>query len=217
MSNGTKTKILEAAERLLVERGFEKFTLRAVTTAAGVNLAAVNYHFGSKAGLEEALLVRVFAPIEQARLERLRELEAGGALGADDLEALVRCLAEPMHDFFLEHPQHLGMFMGIYQMFGDPERFRIRMGALIAQSRKAFGDALQRICSKASPELLRTRLALISSILPALLDPTFHQVAWRVLELPERREQHLDDAVAFLMASLSDLLPPTRKPRRRRR
>ena len=51
----TKGRILEATERLLAEHGFESVSLRDITTAAEVNVAAVNYHFGSKEKLFEAV------------------------------------------------------------------------------------------------------------------------------------------------------------------
>ncbi len=44
----TKDKILNAAEKLFAEQGFNGTSLREITSAAEVNLAAVNYHFGSK-------------------------------------------------------------------------------------------------------------------------------------------------------------------------
>jgi AcrR family transcriptional regulator len=44
----TKDRILDAVERLFAERGYAATSLRIVTAEAGVNLAAVNYHFGSK-------------------------------------------------------------------------------------------------------------------------------------------------------------------------
>ena len=47
----TRERILDVAERLFMERGYEATSLRMVTGAAEVNLAAVNYHFGSKEGL----------------------------------------------------------------------------------------------------------------------------------------------------------------------
>lgn len=75
----TTDRILDAAERLLSERGLAGVSLRAVTSAAGVNLAAVNYHFGSKEALVGALLRRRIEPMNRARLERLDELEAQGA------------------------------------------------------------------------------------------------------------------------------------------
>ena len=79
-SAGTKTRILDAAEKLFVEHGFEATSLRSLTSAAGVNLAAVNYHFGSKEELFQAVLTRRLDPMNQERIELLGriEREAGG-------------------------------------------------------------------------------------------------------------------------------------------
>ena len=52
----TKDRILDAAETLFMEHGYEATSLRSLTTAADVNLAAVNYHFGTKEELFEALI-----------------------------------------------------------------------------------------------------------------------------------------------------------------
>ena len=63
----TKDRILDAAEALFMEHGFEATSLRAITAAAGVNLAAVNYHFGSKEELFQAVLTRRLDPMNQER------------------------------------------------------------------------------------------------------------------------------------------------------
>ncbi|MEO8536230.1 MAG: helix-turn-helix domain-containing protein, partial [Betaproteobacteria bacterium] len=52
----TKSRLLDAAETLFMEHGYEATSLRALTAAADVNLAAVNYHFGSKEELFHAVL-----------------------------------------------------------------------------------------------------------------------------------------------------------------
>ena len=54
----TKTKILDAAEQLFAVRGFNGTSLREITSQAEVNLAAVNYHFGSKKELIKAVMSR---------------------------------------------------------------------------------------------------------------------------------------------------------------
>ena len=79
-SAGTKSRILDAAERLFLEHGFEATSLRQLTAAAGVNLAAVNYHFGSKEELFQAVLTRRLDPMNQERIDLLTKLEreAGG-------------------------------------------------------------------------------------------------------------------------------------------
>ncbi|MBU2893826.1 TetR/AcrR family transcriptional regulator [Colwellia sp. D2M02] len=54
----TKNKILDAAELLFADKGFNGTSLREITSSAGVNLAAVNYHFGSKKELIKAVMSR---------------------------------------------------------------------------------------------------------------------------------------------------------------
>ncbi len=79
-SADTKTRILDAAEGLFMEHGFEATSLRSLTAAASVNLAAVNYHFGTKEELFQAVLTRRLDPMNQERIEILERLEreAGG-------------------------------------------------------------------------------------------------------------------------------------------
>lgn len=74
----TREKILDTAEQLFVERGFAATSLRAIADRAGVNLAATNYHFGSKKGLLAEVFHRRVAPINEQRLLGLDELESAG-------------------------------------------------------------------------------------------------------------------------------------------
>jgi AcrR family transcriptional regulator len=79
-SQDTKSRIIDAAEVLFMEHGFEATSLRSLTAAAGVNLAAVNYHFGSKEDLFQAVLTRRLDPMNLERIELLdrMERESGG-------------------------------------------------------------------------------------------------------------------------------------------
>ncbi|GLP97960.1 TetR/AcrR family transcriptional regulator [Paraferrimonas sedimenticola] len=72
----TKHKILDAAERLFAERGFAETSLRAITSKADVNLASVNYHYGSKKELIRAVVARyldIFIPKLIESLETLHQ------------------------------------------------------------------------------------------------------------------------------------------------
>lgn len=67
----TKTRILDAAESLFAEHGFSDTSLRLITTRASVNLASVNYHFGSKKELIQAVIARhleLFMPLLNDKL-----------------------------------------------------------------------------------------------------------------------------------------------------
>ncbi len=71
----TKTRILDAAEALFVTGGFESMSMRQITGAAGVNLAAVNYHFGSKDALIHAVLSRRLDSLNEQRVLMLDAFE----------------------------------------------------------------------------------------------------------------------------------------------
>ena len=77
----TRLRILDVAESLFTEYGFEATTLRQITGAAEVNLAAVNYHFGTKEALIREVFRRRLTWLNQQRLQELDHLEAeaGGA------------------------------------------------------------------------------------------------------------------------------------------
>lgn len=72
----TRERLLDSAEELFAERGIAETSLRALTRHAGVNLAAVHYHFGSKEGLLDAVVERLATPINAARRSALDRLDA---------------------------------------------------------------------------------------------------------------------------------------------
>jgi AcrR family transcriptional regulator len=90
----TRTAILTAAERLYAERGFADVTMRDIVAAADVNLAAVNYHFGSKDDLIAELFVTRGLVTNRERLHALQAAEDAGA-GRADLAAIFAALVGP--------------------------------------------------------------------------------------------------------------------------
>ncbi|NOK62694.1 MAG: hypothetical protein GFH27_549293n60 [Chloroflexi bacterium AL-W] len=100
----TKERILMTSMSLFAEQGFAEISLRTITTAAGVNLAAVNYHFGSKTDLIRTIIRRVLDPINAQQLQLLDDLEKT-TLSPSIVELLtafsipVLELMEPQHTF----------------------------------------------------------------------------------------------------------------------
>ena len=74
-ASDTKSRLLRVAERLFAEHGFDGVSVRQLTAAAGVNLAAVNYHFGSKEGLLAAIFEERCRPMNEERLRRLGDCD----------------------------------------------------------------------------------------------------------------------------------------------
>ena len=80
----TRLRLLDAAESLFAERGFEGTSVRALTREAGASLSAVGYHFGSKQALIREALSRRLEPINRRRLALLGELAVAEADAGDD-------------------------------------------------------------------------------------------------------------------------------------
>src|SRR5438270_4133308 len=93
-SDHTRAAILNAAERLYADRGFGDVTLRDIVAAADVNLAAVNYHFGSKDELIAELFVTRSLATNRERLNELKSAEEAGG-GRASIESILRALVGP--------------------------------------------------------------------------------------------------------------------------
>ena len=93
-SDQTRTAILAAAERLYADRGFGDVTLRDIVAEANVNLAAVNYHFGSKDELIAELFVSRSIATNRERLNELKMAEDKGG-GCATIDEILRALVGP--------------------------------------------------------------------------------------------------------------------------
>jgi AcrR family transcriptional regulator len=101
-SNRTRDSILDAAERLFAQQGFGAVSLRAITSAAGANVAAINYHFATKERLFEAVFERRIRPLNRARLELLQACHERHG-GRPPIEEVVRAFVEPYVRLVDEH------------------------------------------------------------------------------------------------------------------
>lgn len=93
-SDQTKNAILTAAEMLWAERSFGEVTMRDIVAAAGVNLAAVNYHFGSKDELLAELFISRTTVLNRERFAELKAAELEGN-GRPSVEAILHALVGP--------------------------------------------------------------------------------------------------------------------------
>ena len=72
----TYEKLMDCAEKIFAEKGYDKASVREITAAANVNLASIHYHFGSKENLLQELLNRKLEWLNQQRLIALKTLES---------------------------------------------------------------------------------------------------------------------------------------------
>jgi AcrR family transcriptional regulator len=150
----TKGRILDAAENLFMEHGFEATSLRAITTAAGVNLAAVNYHFGSKEELFQAVLTRRLDPMNQERVDLLTQLEQEAAPAPVACERILAAMFIPALKLARDPRRGGTDFLRLLgRAYADPAPFIRRFlseqyAVMIARFKAAFGRALPELPTK---------------------------------------------------------------------
>jgi AcrR family transcriptional regulator len=152
----TKQRILDAAERLFAARGFAGTSLRAVTKEAGVNLAAVHYHFGTKEDLLRAVLGRIVVPVNRERLEMLEQVEAAAGEEPPSLEGILEAYLAPG----LRAVQDLGergivitRFLG--RSYTEPTEL---VQALVREQFEDVGQRLTEALGRALPNLPEVEL-----------------------------------------------------------
>ncbi|MBX3711413.1 MAG: TetR family transcriptional regulator [Lysobacter sp.] len=152
----TKERILDAAETLFAQHGFGGTSLRQVTTQADVNIAAVNYHFGSKENLVNEVFRRRMDEMSGQRMARLR-----AAVEADpaDLEGILAAFVEP--PLAMAQDRHGG-------------------GAFIRVIARAYAeknDSLRRFLSEQYGHVLREFAKAIAGCMPGL---SKEELYWRL-------------------------------------
>ena len=197
--NETKVRILDAAERLFAEQGLD-VSIRSITDEAGVNLAAVNYHFQSKEALVDAVIARRFEPVTKQRFEMLDRVEAQAGGGSLPLEQVLEAFFAPVIQPSAPGLEHLTSLMG--RMYSMPDDFLRRIFQVhLAPVAARFKDALAR----AVPELPEAeRLLRLYFAVGAMV----HVMNWsRVIPIlssglvdPANTKNLLDQLIAFAAA-----------------
>jgi AcrR family transcriptional regulator len=203
----TRTRLLDAAEALFMEHGFEATSLRAITAAAEANLAAVNYHFGSKEALFESVLTRRLDPMNQQRVDLLTALEQAAAPNPVPCEKILSAMFIPALRLARDPERGGANFLRLLgRAYADPAPF-IRQflsdqyAVMIARFKAAFGRALPELPKRE----LSWRLHFIMGALSYTLAGT--DVLKLIEELtpdePANDERLLQRLAPFLLAGLT--------------
>lgn len=149
----TVQRILDAAEQSFAEKGFAETSLRLITSKAGVNLAAVNYHFGSKKALIQAVFVRFLDPFVSSlerELDRRQETAAAEETHPT-LEELLEMLVRQVLTVKPRSGNDLSIFMRLLGL-----AFSQSQGHLRKYLGEVYGKVFQRymvLLYRAAPQL----------------------------------------------------------------
>jgi AcrR family transcriptional regulator len=208
--NETKVRILEAAERLVADHGLD-VSLRAITAKAGVNLAAVNYHFKSKDALIDALIARRIEPVNRARLEMLDALEREFPSEPWPIERVVEAFIAPVLQ--MDAGEHIRILFG--RLYSLPDEFLRRV---FSRHLQAIADRFIDAFGRAIPDLPEAdRMSCMLFTIGAMV----HVMTWsRMIILLSRGTLTPDDTgdltrrlVNFASAGFRDALTRTKKER----
>ena len=206
----TKDRILDAAEKLIAEKGYDGTSLRAITREAGVNLAAIHYHFGGKLPLFKEMFERRVGGINQERLRLLEEAERQAGDHPPSIEALLEALLAPALRLSAQGDLGLVRFM---QIAG---RMNSATGEHVQALREVFREVHERFvpaCQRALPELgiedLHWRMHfVIGALCTYMADPRRIGIAADGLVQSEDSEEALRQLVAFAAGALrAEALP----------
>ncbi len=138
----TKTLIMDVAEKLFAEKGIDATSTRAIISEAGVNLAAINYHFGSKEGLLKAVILRIVGKINDERLSQLNLLEANNQNPA--INDIILAFLSPVAKITKEQPHRIKYLIRLMgQIQSDPEKFQQIANEHFAEVGMRFNAAIK--------------------------------------------------------------------------
>ncbi len=166
-SQDTKSRILDAAEHLFMEHGFEATSLRSLTAAASVNLAAVNYHFGSKEELFQAVLTRRLDPMNQERIALLTRLEREAGERPVTCEKLISAMLIPALKLARDEKRGGKNFLRLLgRAYADPAPFiRPFLSENYAEMIGRFKDAFMKSLPHLNRQELTWRLHFVMGAL----------------------------------------------------
>lgn len=146
----TVVRILDTAEHLFADRGFAETSLRTITGRAGVNLAAVNYHFGSKKALIQAVFERFLTPFCVA-LDAALDRRLAADSPALQLDELLAVIARATSELNARDPARGVVFMRLIGLAYNESQGHLRR-YIGSQYGRTF-SRLQRLVAEAAPDI----------------------------------------------------------------
>lgn len=155
-STATRERILDVAEKLFMVHGYDGTSMRQITGEAKVNLASVNYHFGSKEQLMREVFRRRLTWLNEARLRALDALESEAKGGPVKPSLIVTAFFQTLLDM-ARSPEHGGTtFMRLLgRTLTEPSEF---VRAFLAEEYQQVMDRYKKALFKALPNTPRAEI-----------------------------------------------------------
>ena len=146
----TPQRLMRAATKLIANKGYSATSVREITAAAACNLAAVNYHFGSKQGLYEQLFKDILSDLRDQRILAVRNVLDEAE--RQDLEKVLYAFTHAFLNPLMELEQgHLMVQLFMREMADPHLPPRLFIEQMVEPMQKIMVEALQRTCHGIEP------------------------------------------------------------------
>ena len=198
-----KARILDAAERLFAEHGIVGVPIRDIIEEAGVNVASVNYYFGSKTGLIRSVFLRRLEPIDKHRHELLDKTERESGESPPKLEAVLEALILPIVERGYGKDGNKAFFQLMGRCFMNPdETIEPLMQKHAAPTVRRFDKALMRALPGITKEELFWQVVFVMGALHHALPVCGSSLRHREIEAGEFMRRFVTFAAAGLRAAV---------------
>jgi AcrR family transcriptional regulator len=205
-SEDVQNRILDAAEKLFCEKGFDRTSVRELTAEAGCNLAAINYYFGGKEKLYSEMFRRQFQMMIQGHLDTIDRVMSEPEIS---LEKLLRMIIEPPIRRAVDNETKGQILKLLVREFLDQ---KIDPEYVVKDMKEKFFDRLGSVFMELVPGLPEEKITLIvmsfdGVILHPFLFMDFYQKSIPGLTIDDL----LDHMVRFVAAGIRGYADPKRE------
>jgi len=202
-SKQIRERLIDVAEGLFCEKGFDGTSVRDITSRAKCNVAAVNYHFGGKDKLYYEVFHRHMRTLRDIRIASIRRVMSQGE-GEVSLEQLLRAFAKAFIEPLIEESSGRRLMKLMVREMLDPylpkKMFVEEVGG---PTLSALGDAIAKICpGLGQKETVMSMLSVVGQLIHTIhLNEIFSAEEDFGLQMPNLAEM-VEHIVAFSTAGI---------------
>ncbi|SRR6266540_361789 len=196
----TRERIVTTAERLFARDGLDGVSIRDITTAAGVNTAAINYHFGSKRGLVVAVLERRAAQLAERRAELLAEIADATR---PSLRDVVAALVVPTAELAADRRRGGYFYVGFLAAVLDHPQYVRLVAETFDPITNRYLEALERVTPHLPPDVRAFRFAFAKDFVNRALSRPAAVHRWIEQHAPGADEPLTDRLIDFLAGAFA--------------
>jgi AcrR family transcriptional regulator len=166
IGTGTMNKLLDAAERLFAENGYDGTSLRDISNEASLHIALCNYYFGKKELLFEEVIRRRAVALKKERLIRIQAVDLAQVSTSEAVEALIKAYSMPVLSYRFGSSKQKRAYVKLISQLFNHENWSKSLAENYSLTTKSLIDSMQAVLPDANrDDLVNAYSNLIASLL----------------------------------------------------